>query len=88
MKGSRHSFSLLFLLVAAGLGLLCLAPGQAAALTIIPSAWNIVGLDSNTPAFGPYRFSAGARVCGRMSADVLQPLLFTGGRRTFEESEA
>lgn len=64
MKGLGRSANLLFLLVAAGLGVVCLTPGRAAALTITPSTWNVVGLDSNTPAFGPNRFPVGARVCG------------------------
>lgn len=34
-----------------------------AALTITPNTWNIVGLDSNTPAAGPYRFPVGAKIC-------------------------
>lgn len=34
------------------------------ALTITPSTWNVVGLDSNSPASGPYRFPVGAKICG------------------------
>ena len=45
-------------------GLVFLMSGEAAALTVAPSTWNIVGLDSNTPAFGPNRFPVGAKVCG------------------------
>lgn len=37
---------------------------SAAAVTISPSTWNIIGLDSNTPASGPNRFPVGAKVCG------------------------
>lgn len=37
--------------------------GAFAAITVEPSTWNIIGLDSNTPAFGPYRFPVGAKVC-------------------------
>jgi len=36
----------------------------AAALTVTPNTWNVIGLDSNTPAFGPNRFPVGAKVCG------------------------
>ncbi|MEO5857854.1 MAG: DUF11 domain-containing protein, partial [Pyrinomonadaceae bacterium] len=32
-------------------------------LTVTPITWNIVGLDSNSPATGPNRFPVGARVC-------------------------
>ena len=38
------------------------APASAA-LSVTPITWNIVGLDSNSPAFGPNRFPVGARVC-------------------------
>lgn len=46
------------------LGLVFLISAPAAALTIGPNSWNIIGLDSNTPASGPYRFPVGAKVCG------------------------
>src|SRR5512133_2212358 len=40
------------------------SPAYAAAtLTITPNAWNVIGLDSNNPAVGPYRFPVGAKVC-------------------------
>ena len=35
----------------------------AANLTVTPLTWNVIGLDSNNPASGPYRFPVGARVC-------------------------
>lgn len=38
-------------------------PGNAAALTVTPSTWNIIELDSNTPATEPNRFPVGAKVC-------------------------
>jgi uncharacterized repeat protein (TIGR01451 family) len=34
-----------------------------AALTVTPITWNIIGLDSNSPAAGPQHFPVGARVC-------------------------
>lgn len=34
------------------------------ALTLTPNTWNIIGLDSNSPATGPNRFPVGAKVCG------------------------
>ncbi len=41
------------------------SPGTLGAgdLTVTPLTWNIVGLDSNSPATGPNRFPVGARVC-------------------------
>lgn len=39
-------------------------PAQAApVLTITPLTWNVIGLDSNSPATGPDTFPVGARVC-------------------------
>jgi uncharacterized repeat protein (TIGR01451 family) len=45
--------------------LLCLAAAGtvSAAITVTQSTWNVVGLDSNTPASGPNRFPVGAKVC-------------------------
>ncbi len=34
-----------------------------AAVTITPTSWNVVGLDSNSPALGPDTYEVGARVC-------------------------
>jgi len=38
------------------------SPGTAS-LSVTPITWNVVGLDSNSPATGPNRFPVGARVC-------------------------
>lgn len=54
---------LLFLLV-----LQALSCKAYATLTVTPSTWNIVGLDSNTPASGPNRFPVGAKVCSDILA--------------------
>jgi hypothetical protein len=35
----------------------------SAALTVTPITWDIIGLDSNSPATGPQDFPVGARVC-------------------------
>ena len=35
----------------------------SAALTVTPVTWNVIGLDSNTPASGPRYFPVGERVC-------------------------
>ena len=41
-----------------------LGPASAhAALSITPITWDIIGLDSNSPATGPKNFPVGARVC-------------------------
>jgi hypothetical protein len=53
-------------LILALFGLAAAAPASAA-ITVTPNAWNVIGLDSNTPAFGPNRFPVGARVCGGTS---------------------
>ena len=43
--------------------LLGMASTASAALTITPITWDIIGLDSNSPATGPYRFPVGAEIC-------------------------
>ena len=40
-----------------------LAGSAHAALSVTPITWNIVGLDSNSPTTGPFRFPVAARVC-------------------------
>lgn len=35
----------------------------APTMTVTPLTWNVIGLDSNTPATGPNLFPVGARVC-------------------------
>ena len=35
----------------------------APSMTVTPLTWNVIGLDSNTPATGPNLFPVGARVC-------------------------
>lgn len=50
------------------LGLTFLICGQASAtLNITPLTWNIIGLDSNSPASGPRFFPVGARVCSNIA---------------------
>ena len=39
------------------------AANPSATLTITPNSWNVIGLDSNTPSSGPYRFPVGGKVC-------------------------
>jgi len=56
----RSPFAFLFWTM---LGLAVSAPA-AAAYTVTPETWDIIGLDSNTPASGPNRFPVGAKVCG------------------------
>jgi uncharacterized repeat protein (TIGR01451 family) len=54
----------IFLLQIIILGLIFLISAYASALTITPNAWNVIGLDSNSPASGPNRFPVGAKICG------------------------
>lgn len=42
--------------------------GGAAALTVTPLTWNVVGLDSNDVTIGPNDFPVGARVCNTGTA--------------------
>lgn len=59
------------------LGLVFLFTAEAAAsYTVTPITWNIVGLDSNTPASGPNHFPVGARVCSTV-ADTNVAVTFT-----------
>ncbi len=43
------------------------AANAAVTLTIAPVSWNVVGLDSNSPATGPGNFPVGARVCSSVA---------------------
>ncbi|MEN8173408.1 MAG: hypothetical protein ABFS03_11070, partial [Chloroflexota bacterium] len=44
----------------------------ASTLSIEPNTWNVIGLDSNSPAVGPYRFPVGAKICSTVStADIV-----------------
>ena len=63
MFTSRHTFRLAY---AAVFTIVCALP-LSAALTITPTTWNVIGLDSNSPATGPNRFPVGARVCSTVS---------------------
>lgn len=54
--------------IRAALCLLIFLPADAgAALTVTPSTWNIIGLDSNDVNNGPNRFPVGAKVCSTTS---------------------
>ena len=56
-------------------------PVQAAGeITVTPITWNVIGLDSNTPASGPYIFPIGVRVCNETGSTItnIQPT-FTWG---------
>src|SRR5437660_2252276 len=56
------------LLAAVLLAILLPATAHAATtLTVAPIAWNVVGLDSNSPATGPANFPVGARVCSSVA---------------------
>ena len=54
---------------------------MAAVTSVTPLTWNVIGLDSNSPTTGPYRFPVGARVCSD-TGSVTIPVTFhwdTGG---------
>ncbi len=58
----------LFTLLLLGTALLSHSTANAAStLTIAPITWNVIGLDSNSPTSGPYRFPVGARVCSSVA---------------------
>src|SRR5262249_17846465 len=46
---------------------------QGSVLTVAPLTWNIIGLDSNSPATGPQHFPVGAHVCNT-GATALTPV--------------
>src|SRR5947209_13054069 len=62
MRSTYVRFAALFLLL-----LLAAAAHAATTLTVAPIAWNVVGLDSNSPATGPANFPVGARVCSSVA---------------------
>ena len=69
----RYLLSLVFMLG----GLLTTPVTVIAAITsVTPITWNIIGLDSNTPAFGPNRFPVGARVYSNAASEVTQRVYF------------
>src|SRR5258706_7409334 len=41
-----------------------------AGLTITPTTWNVVGIDSNNPSVGPDTFQIGGRICNTGGAAV------------------
>ena len=52
------------------IGLLPQSSASAApslSLSVVPNTWNVIGLDSNTPGSGPYRFPVGATVCSSVA---------------------
>jgi len=46
------------------------ARSASAAVTITPTSWNVVGLDSNDPMSGPDTYQIGARICNTGGAAV------------------
>ena len=49
-----------------------LIPAQnAEALSVKPATWNVIGLDSNSPASGPNHFPVGAKVCGGIQGQTV-----------------
>lgn len=78
----RHRFSLPLIMLVLSLAAVQMADRHAAlvqasndalsagALTVTPITWNIVGLDSNSPATGPNRFPVGVRVCNEGATEL------------------
>jgi uncharacterized repeat protein (TIGR01451 family) len=62
MRSSCIRFAALFLFL-----LVPAAAHAATTLTVAPIAWNVIGLDSNSPATGPANFPIGARVCSSVA---------------------
>jgi len=58
----RCARGLIYRLIASA-ALLLTAQAAQATLTVSPLTWNVIGLDSNSPATGPQNFPVGARVC-------------------------
>ncbi|HSB31411.1 MAG TPA: hypothetical protein VLD55_07390, partial [Candidatus Sulfobium mesophilum] len=52
------------------LGMLASPASADTVLQVKPLSWNVIGLDSNSPFAGPYRFPVGARVCNIGSSDA------------------
>jgi hypothetical protein len=69
MRNHHFSFSRVSLLILSISGLIAsvfqpqIDVFAAAALTITPITWNVIGLDSNNVNVGPNHFPVGARVC-------------------------
>ena len=62
MNRSASRLIVLFFLV-----LLVPVAAQAALTATAPLTWNIIGLDSNSPATGPNLFPVGARICSNVA---------------------
>src|SRR5689334_14402182 len=63
----RLRSALIFLLVSAVALSSSSAARAATTLTATPITWNVIGLDSNNPATGPYRFPVAARICSSVA---------------------
>ena len=79
------------ILAVAGLFLGTLFPLSAAAtLTVTPITWNVIGLDSNSPATGPQYFPVGARVCSDVATvgGVTSTFVWDSGVTTYIDTRA
>jgi uncharacterized repeat protein (TIGR01451 family) len=66
------NFALMIFKLAVFIGvllILCSIP-VSAAVTITPTSWNVVGIDSNNPSVGPDTYQIGARICNTGGAAV------------------
>jgi hypothetical protein len=66
---TRFGAVIALLLAFVGAGVVGTA-SAATGLTVTPIEWNVVGLDSNSPADGPHSFFNGVSVCNTGSTDV------------------
>ena len=60
---ARLAFMSFRLLLVASLLLVLGSIRAYAAVTITPTSWNVIGLDSNNPSTGPDTYQIGARIC-------------------------
>lgn len=75
LRSARQSLVLLIAIMAQ----LLAVQAYAAVTSVTPSAWDIIGLDSNSPAFGPNRFPVGATVCSDAAATVPVTFVWDAG---------
>ncbi|HEX9982694.1 MAG TPA: hypothetical protein VGF69_05495, partial [Thermoanaerobaculia bacterium] len=62
---------------------LLLPVAAQAALTVQPLTWNVIGLDSNSPATGPNSFPVGARVCSDVATTNVSVSFFWDSANPF-----
>lgn len=71
ISAHKQTVSMTFLLSHILATLLIISPASAMAASFNPLTWNIIGLDSNTPSFGPSVFPVGAEVCSSNATETV-----------------